>query len=99
MDQHQYHEYRENLLNAIERRSGVSATYLQTQPIKVSMDGVVQWKGKVEVFQLKDHPAAKQAFGWGFLNAQKKMEYIVVVGVPPLDSPLQAVKAFIASRK
>lgn len=95
----EYRDYRENLLTAIEQRAKCTAAYLQTQPVKVTVDGAVLWQGKVEVYQLKDHPQAKQAFGWGFENAQKKMEYIVVVGVAPLDTPLQAVKAFVASRK
>jgi len=95
----EYREYKENLLNAIEHRANCSAAYFQTQPVKLTIDGAVVWQGKVEVYQLKDHPQAKTAFGWGFENAQKKMEYIVVVGVAPLDTPLQAVKAFVASRK
>ena len=94
-----YREYRENLHNAIENRAKCSAAYLHTQPVKIVLDGEVKWKGKVEVFQLKEHPQAKHAFGWGYLNDQKKMEYVTVVGIPPLDNPVQAVKAFVASRR
>ena len=94
-----YREYRDELLTAIENRAKCGAVYLQTQPVKLSMDGKALWKGKVEVFQLKDHPLAKLAFGWGVENDQKKMEYVTVIGIPPLDSPLSAVKAFVASRR
>jgi hypothetical protein len=94
-----YAEYKRELLFAIEDRAKCSAVYYQTQPVKISMDGKTLWDGKVEIFQLKEHPQAKLAFGWGFKNDKDKMEYIVVIGVPPLDSPLQAVKAYVHSRK
>ncbi len=94
-----YREYKQALLNAIENRAKCPAVHLQTQPARLAIDGQVVWKGKVEVFQLKDHPQAKLAFGWGFQNDQKKIEYVTVIGIPPLDNPLSAVKAFVASRK
>jgi len=94
-----YRDYKQNLLTAIENHAKVDAAYLQTQPIKVSEDGNVLWKGKVEVYQLKNHPQAKMAFGWGYMNAQKKIEYIVVIGIPPLDTPLAAVKAFVGAHR
>ncbi len=94
-----HREYREALLAAIENRAKCHAVYLQTQPVRLAIDGKVVWNGKVEVYQLKDHPQAKLAFGWGYQNDQKKIEYVTVIGVPPLDNPLSAVKAFVASRK
>ena len=94
-----YREYKRELLNAIENRAKCGAVYVQTQPVRIVEDGVVRWKGKVEVYQLKEHPQAKLAFGWGFQNAQKKVEYVTVMGVPPLDTPVAAVKGFLASRR
>lgn len=94
-----YKEYKRELLNAIENRAKCGAVYLQTQPVRIVEDGVVRWKGKVEIYQLKEHPQAKLAFGWGFQNAQKKVEYVTVMGVPPLDTPVAAVKGFLASRR
>ena len=94
-----YREYRESVQEAIENRAKCPAVYQGTQPIKFSMDGKVLFDGKVEVFQLKDHPQAKLAFGWGFENKIKKMEYVTVMGIPPLDTPLAAVKGYVAARK
>ena len=94
-----YREYKRELLNAIENRAKCGAVYVQTQPVRIVEDGVVRWKGKVEVYQLKEHPQAKLAFGWGFQNAQKKVEYVTVMGIPPLDTPVAAVKGFLASRR
>jgi len=94
-----YRKYREDLLSAIEKKAMCGVAYVHTQPVRFVMDGKVLWDGKVEVFQLRDHPQAKQAFGWGFKNSQNKMEYVTVVGAPPLDSASLAVKAFVASRR
>jgi hypothetical protein len=92
-----YKEYRNELLRAIEQSAKCDAAYFQTQPVRYGIDGAILWKGKVEIFQLKNHPQAKVAFGWGYEGKNKKIEYVTIVGVPPLDTPLQAVKAFVAS--
>lgn len=91
-----YREYKDNLKEGIERRAGCKAAYAQTQPVKVAAEGKVLWKGKVEIYRLEGHSQAQFAFGWGYMNAQKKVEYVTVVGVPPLDNPVAAVKAFLA---
>ena len=92
-------EYRENLKDGIERKALCQVRYLHTQPVRLVEDGRVTWSGKVEVFQLDGHTEAKQAFGWGIPNGQGKMEYFTVIGRPPLDSAIQAVKAYLASRR
>ncbi len=94
-----YSDHRRTLLGAIEQRAKCTAKYLQTQPVKLSIDGVIQWHGNVEIFRLEGHAEAHLAFGWWFVNKQSKTEYITVMGVPPLDTPLSAVKAFVASRR
>jgi hypothetical protein len=94
-----YREYQHSVRDAIERRANCTVAYYQTQPVRIALDGEILWKGKVEVFKLQGHPQASLAFGWGFENAQKKMEYVTVMGVPPLDNPISAVKAFLASRR
>ncbi len=91
-------EYRHKLLDAIERRAQCSAVHIQTQPVRLALDGQILWKGKVEVFQLKEHPEAKLAFGWGVPNGQGQTEFITVIGRPPLDNPISAVKAYLASK-
>jgi hypothetical protein len=92
-----YREYKSNLKDGIEHRANCKATYAQTQPVKVAADGKVLWKGKVEIYRLEGHPQAQLAFGWGYQNAQKKVEYVTIIGIPPLDNPVSAVKAFLAS--
>ena len=75
------------------------AFHIQTQPVRLYINAQLAWKGKVEVFQLRNHPQAKLAFAWGVKSEQKKMHYIVILGIPPLDTPLMAVKAYVATRQ
>jgi hypothetical protein len=91
-------EYREKLKEAIERKAQCAVKYLHTQPLRLVEDGQVTWKGKVEVFQLDGHPEAKIAFGWGIPVDANKTEFITVIGVPPLETPIVAVKAYLASK-
>ena len=91
-------EYRGKLLDAVMQHTNCTAVHIQTQPVRLYINTQLAWKGKVEVFQLKDHSQAKLAYAWGVKNDQKKMHYIVILGIPPLDSPLMAVKAYVATR-
>jgi hypothetical protein len=92
-------EQREKLLDAIERKVLCQVKYLNTQPVRLVEDGQITWKGNIEVFQLDGHPEAKIAFGWGVPTADDKTELVTVIGKPPLETPVQAVKAYLASRK
>ncbi len=91
-------EYREKLKEAIERKAQCAVKYLHTQPLRLVEDGLITWKGKVEVYQLDGHPEAKIAFGWGMPVDENKTEFITVIGRPPLETPAMAVKAYLASR-
>jgi hypothetical protein len=90
---------RTSLMDAIELNGNCKATYVHTQPVRIILEGKVLWKGRVEVFDLKGHAFSKRAFGWTIRHKEKKSENIIVMGIPPLDTPLMAVKAFLASRK
>ena len=92
-------DYRYDLTSAIENKARCAVTYLHTQPVKLVSDGIVLWKGQVEVFQLSGHPEAKVAYGWGVPNFEGKMEYFTVIAKPPLETPVAAVKAYLASRR
>ena len=92
--------YRRTLLDAIELRGNCRASYLHTQPVRIVLEGKVLWRGRVEVFELQGNAYAKRAFAWGDKRKDtKKQPVVVVMGIPPLDTPLMAVKAFLASQK
>lgn len=91
--------YRRDLLDAIELRGNCRATYFHTQPVRIFLEDRVLWKGRVEVFDLQGHAFAKRAFGWGVKRKDKKTHFVIVLGIPPLDTPLMAVKAYLSSQK
>jgi hypothetical protein len=91
--------YRGDVLEAIETRAKCGVVYLHTQPVRIVLDGRVLFRGKVEVFDLKGHPYAKRAFGWAIKQKDKRTQYVTVIGIPPLDTPLMAAKAYLANQK
>jgi len=92
-------QQREKIKEAIERKALCQVRYLHTQPLRLVEDGQITWRGKVEVFQLDGHPEAKIAFGWGIPVDENRMECVTVIGRPPLETPVMAVKAYLASRR
>jgi len=91
--------YRTDLLDAIELSGNCRGSYVHTQPVRIIMEGKVLWRGRVEVFNLTAHAFAKRAFGWSVKRKDKKTENVIVLGIPPLDSPIMAVKAYLATQK
>ncbi len=91
--------YRTDVANAIEGKARCTAVFVHTQPVRIAVDGKFLWRGKVEVFDLKGHPYARRAFGWAIKHKEKKIEYVTVIGIPPLDTPLMAAKAYLANKK
>jgi hypothetical protein len=54
------------------------------------------WQGTVEVFDLIGHPKAKRAYAWVYEDHDQH-KTVVVLGIPPVDSPESAVKVAIAA--
>jgi hypothetical protein len=57
------------------------------------------WEGKVEVFTLSGHPKATEAFAWNYPSDAGKRQAVAVLNIPPIETPSDAVRAAIASRK
>lgn len=90
-------EYIDALIHAIKQGFSCEAKHIESVYVKEVFRGETAWEGQVEVFELLDHPQAKQAFGWGFQKG-KKMEFATVLGIPPVLDPQSAVKAYIISK-
>jgi len=56
-----------------------------------SYQGKMLWKGMVEVFQVAN-PPPERAYGWAVEG-----DYVAVLGNPPVDSPIAAVRAWLIS--
>jgi hypothetical protein len=63
------------------------------------MEGKTVWQGKVEVFALKEHPKAEEAFAWNYRTDDGRMQSVAALRIPPIETPSDAVRAAIASGK
>jgi hypothetical protein len=87
----------EGLTVAVERIHGCKAVHTQTTPVHEVFHGKTVWKGIVEVFELAGHPQARRCYagsGWEDL-AGHHGQIVTVLGQPPVDSPLGAVRSVL----
>jgi hypothetical protein len=59
--------------------------------------GETVWTGIVEVFEVH-HPKAKYAYAWSYKDDNEKSHYVAVLGVPPVNSAEDAVRAYIVAQ-
>ena len=88
---------RERLRRAIRDLHGVESTYLRSERVHETFQGETVWEGVVEVFALKGHPKAGLAYGWAQETDEGGRRYVAVLGVPPISSAQDAVRASIAA--
>jgi hypothetical protein len=91
--------YIEALQDAIRKTHGCESRHVESVPVRETFRGQTVWEGVVEVFDLIEHPTAKRCYAWGHQTGKsdEKSRYVTVLGIPPIGSPLQAVRASIAS--
>lgn len=84
---------------AVEHLHKCSASHLESAPITETFRGQTAWQGVVEVFGITGHPNATRCYAWSHLDGADDSDerFVAVLGVPPVDSPLNAVKVAIAS--
>lgn len=86
------------LKRAIEVQHGGAALFFQSVPVKESFNGELVWDGIVHVFDLAGHPKAKRAYAWSSpVEGSDKRRFFAVLHIPPIDSPLAAVRAAIVA--
>ncbi len=92
-------DYIEELKAVIMNLHGAQAEHVETVPVSEEFQGETVWQGEVEVFDLKDHPKAKRAYGWGHASGDDDQgrRYVAVLELPPVNSPQTAVQAAIMS--
>ncbi len=88
--------YLKALKDGLKEAHNCDATHVSSVPIKEVFQGKTVWDGTVEVFELHGHPKAKRAYGWGY-EQDGSTKYITVLDIPPVDSPITAVRAAIRS--
>ena len=84
---------------AIMQLHDCSATWRESVPIHEVFRGETVWKGDVEVFDLDGHPKAKRCYGWSHPEGEdnKGERFVAVLELPPVVSPVTAVRASIVA--
>lgn len=80
---------------AVERATGSAVEHLESVPVVETFKGQTVWEGMVEVFRVAT-PPPDRAYGWA-IEGKTETEYVAVLGNPPVDSPLSAVRAWLVS--
>jgi hypothetical protein len=86
------------LKRAVETRHGGTATLAQSVPVRETFEGQPVWEGIVHVFDLVGHPKATRAYAWSSpIEGSTKRRFFAVLGIPPIKSPVDAVRAAIVA--
>jgi hypothetical protein len=89
-----------NLKRTVEAQHGCTATLIQSVPVKETFDGKTVWDGIVHVFQIHGHPKATKAYAWSSpIEGSDKRRFFAVLHIPPVTSPVEAVRAAIVAEQ
>jgi hypothetical protein len=85
------------LQDAIQHMYGLRSEWVESVPIREMFKGELVWEGEIQVFAV-EHPKASRAYAWSHLvNDSGRRKFFAVLGVPPITSALEALRASIAS--
>jgi hypothetical protein len=88
------------LKKAIESQHGGTATLAQSIPILETFEEQPVWEGIVHVFDLEGHPKTTRAYAWSSpIEGSTKRRFFAVLHIPPITSPLDAVRAAIVAEQ
>lgn len=88
----------DQLKAAIESQHGGTATLVQSIPIDERHSGKPVWQGVVHVFDLAGHPKATRAYAWSSpIEGSTKLRFFAVLQIPPINTPVDAVRAAIVA--
>ena len=90
--------YIEEIQKEIKLKEGCDSIYLESVHVKEVRRDQIVWKGSVEVFQLHGHPKAERCYAWGY-GVPGQVNYVIALETPKVNSPLAAVRVFIAAEK
>jgi hypothetical protein len=86
------------LKEAVQQQHNCTARLVQSVPVKESFGDETVWEGVVHVFDIVGHPKAKQAYAWSSpIEGSEKRRFFAVLHLPPITSPVEAVRAAIVA--
>ena len=86
----------DKITRAVERTVDGPVTHRESVPIVETFRGQIVWEGIVEVFDVETPPPAV-AYGWA-VESDQGPQYVAVLGKPPADSPLAAVRVWLVNQ-
>jgi hypothetical protein len=91
--------YTAKLKDAILRLHGCESEYAGREKVIETFQGETVWSGYVEIFNIRGHPKAKRCYAWSHSTGKndKGERFVVVLELPPVDSPETAVKVAVAA--
>ena len=84
---------------AIKDLHGCEASWVEAVPVKETFQGQTIWEGTVQVFDLIDHPTASRCYAWSHATEGERRRFVAVLHQPPVDSPVEAVRAAIVQER
>jgi hypothetical protein len=89
----------ESLKSAVEGMHGGAATFVQAVPVREEFEGALVWEGVVHVFDLAGNDKATRAYAWSSpIDGTDRRRFWVALHIPPVASPLDAVRVAILSQ-
>src|SRR5580693_4059169 len=86
------------LQQAVELQHGCKARLAQSVPVRERHGEATVWEGVVHVFDLTGHPKATRAYAWSSpIEGSDKRRFFAVLHLPPVTSPVEAVRAAIVA--
>lgn len=85
----------ERIRVALEAMHGAKAVHVSSHPVREVFNGTPVWDGVVESFDLRGHPKANRAYAWEISGP--KPDYVGVLEISPVNSPLSAIRAYLVS--
>ena len=82
----------------IKHLHGVESRHIESVPVMETFQRKTVWDGVVEVFELHGHPKAPKAYAWSHevdKQTTKGRRHVTVLHIPPVTSPVLAVRAAI----
>ena len=88
----------EHLHAATERMHHCEARLAQSVPVREHHGSATVWESVVHVFDLTGHPKATRAYAWSSpIEGSDKRRFFAVLHLPPVTSPVEAVRAAIVA--
>jgi hypothetical protein len=87
----------EALRDAIQHLHGLRSEWIESVSVRETFKGELVWEGEVQVFGIQ-HPQATRCYAWSHESGPGgRRKFFAVLGIPPVDSATDAVRASIAS--